>query len=180
MNDDSVNATNCQYFSEGSINLRLKFYKPDDILFQNTPVEEKKGEIKNVRLGKGTETDTLIRVDFQGIVKLGGKVIESFEGITVKENLKKSPSKKFVEKMFESGLKNKEESNIVKQTLLKYTDYGIFGRTAGKLFDFVHKCVTEVRMEKNMIIEILNVGKSGIFTIKQNLHKMMKLMMTEL
>ena len=82
--------------------------------------------------------------------------------------------------MFELGLKNKEESNIVKQTLLKYTDYGIFGRTAGKFFDFVHKCVTEVRMEKNMIIEILNVGKSGIFTIKQNLHKMMKLMMTEL
>ena len=35
--------------------------------------------------------DTLISIDFQEIVKIGGKVIEIYEGVIYRENFKVSP-----------------------------------------------------------------------------------------
>ena len=44
--------------------------------------------------------DTLISVDIQEIVRIGGSVIEIYEGMLCKENFKIPPFGRFVEKLF--------------------------------------------------------------------------------
>ena len=44
--------------------------------------------------------DTLTSVDIQEIVKIGGKVMEIYEGVIYGENFKISPFRKFLEKFF--------------------------------------------------------------------------------
>ena len=48
----------------------------------------------------GNIMDTLISVDFQENVKIGGKVIEIYEGFVYRENLKVSPLRNVKEKTF--------------------------------------------------------------------------------
>ena len=45
--------------------------------------------------------DTLPSVDIQEIVKIGGKVIEIYEGVIYRENFRVSPLKKVIDKLFE-------------------------------------------------------------------------------
>jgi len=42
---------------------------------------------------------TLTAVDIQEIVKIGGKVIEIYEGVIYRENVKISPFRKVIEKL---------------------------------------------------------------------------------
>ena len=44
--------------------------------------------------------DTLTSVDIQEIVKIGGKVIEIYEGVIYRENFKVSPFRKEFDKLF--------------------------------------------------------------------------------
>ena len=44
--------------------------------------------------------DTLTNVDIQEIVKIGGKVIEIYEGVIYRENFGNSPFRKVIEKLF--------------------------------------------------------------------------------
>ena len=44
--------------------------------------------------------DTLTSVDIQEIVKIGGKVIQIYEGVIYRENFKVSPFGKVLEKLF--------------------------------------------------------------------------------
>ena len=44
--------------------------------------------------------DTLTSVDIQGHVKIGGKVIQIYEGVIYRKNFKISPFREVVEKLF--------------------------------------------------------------------------------
>ena len=44
--------------------------------------------------------DTLTSVDIQEIVKIGGKVVEIYEGVIYRENFKVSPFRKVIDILF--------------------------------------------------------------------------------
>ena len=57
----------------------------------------------------GYIVDTLTSVDICEIVKIGGKVIEIYEGVIYRENFKISPFRKVIEKLFALRKKYKEK-----------------------------------------------------------------------
>ena len=78
--------------------LRIKYCNPPDLIFQHLPVKEK---VENVEVKRnGYIIDTLTSVDIQEIVKIGGKVIEIYEGVIYRENSKISPFRKVIEQLF--------------------------------------------------------------------------------
>ena len=44
--------------------------------------------------------DTLTSVDIQEIIKIGGKLVQIYEGVVYRENFKISPFRKVIEKLF--------------------------------------------------------------------------------
>ena len=58
-----------------------KFYNPTNLIFQHLPVEERVKKIEVNRMRNGSIIDTLTSVDIQEIVKVGGKIIDIFEGV---------------------------------------------------------------------------------------------------
>ena len=67
----------------------------------------------------GYFADTLTSVDFQEIAKLGGELIEIYEGIVYRENFEVSPFKKVLDGLFEIRQNYKDENNDVMQLLVK-------------------------------------------------------------
>ena len=55
--------------------------------------------------------ETLTSVDICEIVKIGGRVIEIYEGVIYRENFMKSPFRKVIEKTFTLKQKYKDEHN---------------------------------------------------------------------
>ena len=53
------------------------------------------------RMRNGYNIDTVTSVDIQEIVKIGGKVVEIYEGVFYREKFKVSPCKKVIDKIFE-------------------------------------------------------------------------------
>ena len=61
----------------------------------------------------GYIVDTLTSVDFLEMVQFGRKVVEYYEGVTYRENVKVSPFRKVNDFIFELLQKYKEEHNDV-------------------------------------------------------------------
>ena len=103
MNDVFVEAFNNQLFNqygEESAILRIKYYNPPDLIFQHLSVKEKVKKIEVKRMRNGYILDMLTSVDIFGIVIIGWKVTEVYEGVIYRENLKILPSEKVIEKLF--------------------------------------------------------------------------------
>ena len=69
--------------------------------------------MKNIGVNRkrnGYNIDTLTSVDIQEIVKIGGKVIQIYEGVILWENFKISLFEKYIEKLF--ALRKKIKMNI--------------------------------------------------------------------
>ena len=90
MNNIYVEAFNNQTFNQDgneSAILRIKYYNPPNFIFQHLPVKEKvKEKDKNIevevnRMRNGYIIDTLTSVDICEFVKIGGKVIQIYEGV---------------------------------------------------------------------------------------------------
>ena len=84
MNDVYVEAFNNQTFNKDydeSAILTIKYHNPPDLIFQHLPIKEKVKKIEVNRMRNGYIIDTLTSVDIQEIVKIGGKVIEIYEGV---------------------------------------------------------------------------------------------------
>ena len=112
MNDVYVEAFNNQSFNEDgdeSAILTIKYYNPPDLIFQLFPIKEKVKKLEVNRMRNGYIIDTLTSVDIQEIVKIGGKVIEIYQGVIYRENFKILPFRKVVEKLFASRQKYKDE-----------------------------------------------------------------------
>ena len=119
MNDQLVENFNNGNFNQGSAILKIKYYNPRDLVVQHLPVKEKEKKIGINRMRIGYIIDYLTSVDIQEIVKIGGKVIEIYEGVIYKENFKVSPFRKVIDKLFALRQKYKEEGNDVMQLLVK-------------------------------------------------------------
>ena len=62
---------------------------------------------------------TLTSVYIQEIVKIGGKIIEIYEGVIYQENFKISPFRKAIDELFALGQKYEDENNDIMQLLVK-------------------------------------------------------------
>ena len=81
------NQTFNQHGDESAV-LGIKFYNPPRPIFQHLPVKEKVRKVEVYRMRNGYIFDTLNSVDICAIVKIGGKVIEIYNGVLYRENLR--------------------------------------------------------------------------------------------
>ena len=86
MNDELVEKFNTSNFKQGSAILKIKYYNPKNLIVQHLPIKEKEKQIEINRMRNGYIIDTLTSVDIQEIIKIGGKVIEIYEGVIYREN----------------------------------------------------------------------------------------------
>ena len=95
MNNVYVEAFNNQTFNQDgdeSAILRIKCYNASNLIFQHLPVKEKVKNVEVNRMRNGYIIDTLTSVDICEIVKIGGKVIQIYEGVFYRKNIRISPS----------------------------------------------------------------------------------------
>ena len=143
MNKKLVKEFNNQTFTKSSAILRIKYYNPRDLVVQHLPVKEKEKKIEINRLRNGYFIDTLTSVDTQEIVKIGGKVIQIFEGVIYRENLKVSPFRKVIEQIVCFKTKNKEKGSDVMQLLVKLLMNSLYGEQVRKDIEEKFACKSE-------------------------------------
>ena len=146
MNDDLVQKFNNQTFNQGSAILKIKYYNPRDFIVQHLPVKEKEKKIEINRMRNGYIVQTLTSVDIQEIVKIGGKVIEIYEGVIYRENYKVSPFRKLIDKLFKLRQNYKEEGNEVMQLLVKLIMNSLYGEFLRKDILEIYQCKSELWM----------------------------------
>ena len=71
--------------------------------------------------------DKLTSVEIQGIVKIGGKVLQIYEAVVYRENFKVSPFRKVIDILFASKQTYKDEKKDVMQLLVKLLMNSLFG-----------------------------------------------------
>ena len=94
----------------------------------------------------GCIRDHLTSVDIQEIAKIGGKVIEIYEGVLYRENFKVSPFRKIIDKFFALRQKYKDENNDVMQLLVKLLRNGLYGENIRKDIEEKYSCKSEAWM----------------------------------
>ena len=115
MNNELVEKIINSNFNQGSAIFKIKYYNPKDIVVQHLPIKEKIIKIEINRMRNGFIVDYLTSVDIQEIFKIGGKVIEIYEGVIYRENFKVSPFRKDIDKWFALGQKYKDGYDDVMQ-----------------------------------------------------------------
>ena len=119
MNDDLVEKFNTGNFIQGSAFLKIKYYYPKNLLVQHLPIKEKEKKIEINRMRNGYFSDYLTSVDIAEINKIGGKVIEIYEGVIYREDFKINPFREVIDILFALRQKFEEEINDVMQLLVK-------------------------------------------------------------
>ena len=89
--------------------MKIKYYNPKNFIVQHLPVKEKEKKIEINRMRNGYITQVLTFVDIQEIVKIGGKVIEIYEGVIYRVNFKINPFEKVITKLLALRQKYKKE-----------------------------------------------------------------------
>ena len=72
-------------------------------------------------------------VDIQEIVKIGGRVVQIYEGVIYGENFKVSPIEKVFDIIFALRKKYKDDRNDVMQFLLKLNMNALYGEFSRKI-----------------------------------------------
>ena len=103
--------------------------------------------------------DTLTSVDIQENVKIGGKVVEIYEGVIYPENFKISPFRKVIEKLFALRQKYKDEHNYFMQGLVKLIMNSLYGVQIRKDIDQSYKCKSQPWMETEYDDNVLDYWK---------------------
>ena len=135
MNDELVEKYNNQTFTQGSAILKITYYNPKLLIVQHLPVKERERNIEIIRMRNGYIVDTLTSVDIQEIVKIGGKVIEIYEGVVYRENSKVSPFKKVIDKLFELRQNYKDENKDIMQLLVELFMNCLYGEQIRKYIE---------------------------------------------
>ena len=89
-NGELVEKFNNGKFTQGSAILKIKYYNPKNLIVQHLPVKEKGNKIEIIRMRNGYITQVLTSADIQEIFKIGGRVIQTYEGVIYRENFKVS------------------------------------------------------------------------------------------
>ena len=171
MNNAYVEAFNNQTFNQDgdeSAILRIKYYSPPDLIFQHLPVKEKFKNVEVNRMRNGYIIDVLTSVDICEIVKIGGKVIQIYEGVFYREIFKVSPFRKVIEKMFALRQKYKDEHNDLMQGLVKLIMNSLYGVQIRKDIDQSYKCKSQHWMETEYDENVLDYWKlpNGNYIVK--------------
>ena len=143
MSSDIVNQFNSGKTEFASAILKVKYYNPKDIVIQHLPVKEEVNKIEVNRLRNGYIIDTLTSVDIEEIVKIGGKIIEIYEGVIYRENFEVSPFKDFINNLFELRAKYKSEGEDILQEMVKLIMNSLYGQTIRKDIEEEFCCKTE-------------------------------------
>ena len=159
MNDELVAKFNNQTFTQGSAILKFKYYNPKNLIVQHIPIKEKVNKFEINRMRNGYITQVLTSVDIQEIVKIGGNVIEIYEGVIYRENYKVSPFKKVIDKLFELRQKYKEENNEVMQFLVKLIMNSLYGEFLRKDILESYQCRSEMWMQTEYDERVLDYQK---------------------
>ena len=147
MNNKLVEKFNTGNFTQGSGILKIKYYNPKNLIVQHIPIKEKEKKIEINRMRNGYIIDTLTSVDIQEIVRVGGKVIEIFEGVIYRENFKVSPFRKVIDKLFALRQKYKDENNDIMQLLVKLLMNSLYGENIRKDIEETFACKSETWMQ---------------------------------
>ena len=171
MNHVYVEAFNNQTFNEDgneSAILTIKYYNLPDLIFQHLPVKKKVKKTEVNRMRNGYIIDTLTSVDIQEIVKVGGQVIEIYEGVIYRENFKVSPFRKVIEKMFALRQKYKDEKNDLLQGLVNLIMYSLYGVQIRKDINESYSCKSETWMKTEIDENVLDYWKlpNGNYIVK--------------
>ena len=147
MNDELVEKFNNQTFTQGSAILKIKYYNPKNLIVQHLPIKEKDKKIEINRMRNGYIVDTLTSVDIQEIVKIGGKVIEIYEGVIYRENFKVSPFKKVIDNLIKLRQKFKDEGSEVMQLSVKLLMNALYGEQIRKDIEEKFACKSAYWMQ---------------------------------
>ena len=162
MNDVYVEAFNNQTFNEDgdeSAILTIKYYNPPNLIFQNLPIKEKVKKLEVNRMRNGYIIDTITSVDIQEIVKIGGKVVEIYEGVVYRENFKVSPFRKVIEKLIALRQKYKDEKNDSMQGLVKLIMNSLYGVQIRRDINESYYCKSENWMKTEFDENVLDYWK---------------------
>ena len=146
MNEELVEKINTGNFTKGSGILKIKFYNPKNFIVQHLPVKENENKIEINRMQNGYIVDTLISVDIQEIVKIGGRVKEIYEGIIYRKKFKVSPFRKVIDKLFALRQKYKDGNNNAMQLLLKLLMNSLYGENIRTDIEEKFACKSEAWM----------------------------------
>ena len=101
MIDELVEKFNNQSLTQESAILKIKYHNPKNLIVQHIPVKEKEMKIEINRMRNGFITQVLTSVDIQEIVKIGGKVVDIYEGVFYRVSFEINPFEKVNDKLFE-------------------------------------------------------------------------------
>ena len=105
----------------------------------------------------------LTSVDIQEIVKIGGKLIEVYEGVIYRESFKVSPFRKVIDKLIALRQKYKDENNDVMQLLVKILLNSFYGENIRKDIEEKFACKSEAWIMNNYDERVKDYWKiSGI------------------
>ena len=168
MNDELVKKFNDQTFTQGSAILKINYYHPKNLIVQHIPVEEKEKNIEVNRMRNGYITQVLTSVDIQELDKVGGKVIQIYEGVIYRENIKIAPFEKILDNLFASRHKYKDEGNDVMQLLVKLLMNAVYGEFSRKDILESYQCESEMWMMTEYDEKVLDYQKinHGIYIVK--------------
>ena len=171
MNKIYVEAFNNKTFNQGgdeSAILTIKYYNPPDLIFQHLPVKEKVEKIEVNRMRNGCIIDTLTSVDIQEVVKIGGKVVQIYEGVIYRENFRVSPFRIVIEKLFALRQKYKDEKNDLMQGLGKLIMNSLYGVQIRRDINGSCYCKSENWMKTEFDENVLDYWKlpNGNYIVK--------------
>ena len=171
MNDIYVEAFNNQTFNEDgdeSAILTIKYYNTLDLIFQHLSVKEKFKKIEVNRMRNGYIIDTLTSVDIQEIIKIGGKLVQIYEGMIYRENFKISPFRKVIEKIFALKQKYKDKKNDLMQKLIKLIMNSLYGVQIRRDINESYYCKSETWMKTEFDENLLDYWKltNGNYIVK--------------
>ena len=168
MKDTVVKKFNNQSFTQGSPKLKIKYYNPKNLFVQHLPVKERVNKMENNRMRNGNIIETLTSVDIQEIVKIGGKVVETYEGVIYRENCEVSPFNKVIDKLFELRQKNKDDNNDVMQLIVKLIMNSLYGEQIRQDIDESYQCKSEIWMMTEYDEQVLDYQKikDGNYIVK--------------
>ena len=107
----------------------------------------------------GYITQVLTSVDIQEIVKIGGRVIEIYEGVIYRENFSVKPFEKVIDNLFALRQKYKEENNHVMQLLVKLIMNALYGEFLRKDILESYQCKSEMWMTTEYDERVLDYQK---------------------
>ena len=162
INDELVEKFNNQTFNKGSAILKIKYYNPKNLIVQHIPIKEKEKKIEINRMRNGYIIDTLTSVDICEIVKIGGKVIEIYEGVIYRENFKVSPFRRVIDILFKLRQKYKDEGDEVMQLLVKLLMNSFYGEQIRKDIEEKFVCKSEMWMKTEYDERVKDFWKIGV------------------